>query len=63
MTAIDELAERGHRLRVRALLAMGDRSAARTSAERLLSVLAEAGLEPEHDTRRLLTPLGLTDTG
>ncbi len=63
VTAIDELAEQGHRLRVRALLALGDRSAARTSAERLLRVLAEAGLEPEHDTRRLLTPLGLTDTG
>ena len=62
VAAIDELAEQGHRLRVRALLATGPERA-RTSAERLLRVLAEAGLEPEHDTRRLLTPLGLTDTG
>ena len=60
VTTIDELAERGHRLRIRALLALGDRSAARTSALRLLSVLAEAGLEPDSDTRRLLKPLGLT---
>jgi len=57
--AVDELAERSHRLRIRCLLAIGDRSAARNSGEQLLRVLAGAGLSAEIETNRLLAPLGL----
>jgi LuxR family maltose regulon positive regulatory protein len=59
VAAVDELAERAHRLRVQCLLAVGDRSAARASGERLLGLLARADLVPERETTRLLSPLGL----
>jgi DNA-binding SARP family transcriptional activator len=60
VTSHDELAENAHRLRVRSLLAIGDRSAARASGARLLEVLADAGLSAEIETQRLLDPLGLS---
>ncbi|HEX6312630.1 MAG TPA: BTAD domain-containing putative transcriptional regulator, partial [Acidimicrobiia bacterium] len=59
VAAVDELAERAHRLRIQCLLAVGDRSAARTSGERLLVLLARADLAPERETVRLVSPLGL----
>jgi DNA-binding SARP family transcriptional activator len=62
VAAVDELAERAHRLRVQCLLAMGDRSAARVSGERLLGLLATADLAPDRETVRLLAPLGLSAT-
>ena len=60
VAGVDELAERAHRLRVHCLLALGDRSAARTSGQQLLRVLAQADLAPERETTRLLASLGLT---
>ncbi|MGH9032929.1 MAG: AfsR/SARP family transcriptional regulator, partial [Acidimicrobiia bacterium] len=59
VVGVDELAERAHRLRIQCLLAVGDRSAARASGERLLRLLERADLPPERETIRLLAPLGL----
>lgn len=55
----EPLLERAHRSRIRALLALEDRHAARSAAKLLLSALAEAEMELEPDSHKVLAGLGL----
>jgi LuxR family transcriptional regulator, maltose regulon positive regulatory protein len=55
---LDPLGERAHRLMIRAQLALGARSAAGATAERLVDRLAASGLGPEPETAALLSRLG-----
>lgn len=55
----EPLLERAHRARIRALLATDDRIAARRAGLLLVGQLDEIGMEPEHDTRSMLSTLGI----
>lgn len=59
---LDELGERAHRIMILAHLALGARSAALDTAERLQSRLAANGLTPEPDTAALLRRVGVATT-
>ena len=51
---LDPLSEPAGRLFINCQIALDSRSAARQAAERLLATLADAGLTPDADTRRLV---------
>lgn len=54
---LDSLSERAHRLSIRCHLALGSTSAAREAAVHARSIIHDAGLTPEHETRVLLAQL------
>lgn len=56
---IEPLLERAHQARIRAVVATGDRAAARATAALLVARLAEIGLTPEPATSKLLEGLGI----
>lgn len=57
--AYEQLSERAHRLRIRALLGCDDRAGARRAGEVVVTALADASMRPEPDTASLLAGLGL----
>ncbi len=56
---IEPLLERAHLARIRAVLATGDRAAARATAALLIERLTEVGLAPEPLTAKVLEGLGM----